>query len=125
MAETKTQTGRITDWLIYDENGVGSYSRENVVQAAGQSITTGSVLAYDESGNIVAFTGATGVANEAVGIAVNDVVTIAGAGINAIVARQARVSPSGLVFGGAITAPQKAAAMASLAKLGIVVANEA
>lgn len=120
VSAVKIEPNRLSDWLFYEEDEIGRYSRDNVVQAANTTLKSGAVVAKDGTGNIVEFTGAAGAANAAVGVVVNDCATGAAVAANVIVARNARVAPAYLLWKTGATEPQKAAAMASLAALGVI-----
>lgn len=120
VSAVKIEPNRLSDWLFYEEDEIGRYSRDNVVQAANTTLKSGAVVMKNGAGEIVEFTGAAGAANAAVGIVVNDCATGAAVAANVIVARTARVVPTYLLWKVGITEPQKAAAMASLAALGII-----
>ena len=125
VSAVKTEPNRLSDWLFYEEDEIGRYSRDNVKQAANTTLKSGAVVAKDGDGNIVEFTGAAGAANAAVGIVVNDLTTGAAPGANVIVSRNARVVPQYLLWKAGTTGPQKTAALASLAALGVITVAQA
>ena len=125
VSAVKTEPNRLSDWLFYEEDEVGRYSRDNVKQAANTTLKSGAVVAKDGDGNIVEFTGAAGAANAAVGIVVNNLSTGATPGANVIVSRHARVIPNYLLWKAGVTDVQKTAALASLAALGVITVAQA
>lgn len=125
VSAVKTEPNCLSDWLFYEEDEIGRYSRDNVKQAANTTLKSGAVVAKDAAGNIVEFTGAAGAANAAVGIVVNDLTTGAAPGANVIVSRNARVVPQYLLWKAGTTEPQKTAALASLAALGVITVAQA
>ncbi len=124
MVNTINQAGRISDWLLYEEDDIGRYSRSNVAQAVSSTLLCGAVVAKNATGEIVEFTGVTGAENAAVGIAVNDLTTGAATSGNVIIERHARIAPSALVWKAGVTDQKKSAALASLAAAGILTVKE-
>lgn len=127
VSTVKQEPGRISDWLLYEEDDIGRYSRDNVVVGQNQTLKCGSVVGYNEAGTeVVEYDDAAPDAAVAAGILVADVTTGAGqtAGC-AIVSRHARINPNALVWKTGLAAPAKANALADLAAKGIVLVKEA
>ena len=99
VSTVKQEPGRISDWLLYEEDDIGRYSRDNVVVGQNQTLKCGSVVGYNEAGTeVVEYDDAAPDAAVAAGILVADVTTGADqtAGC-AIVSRHARINPNALV----------------------------
>jgi hypothetical protein len=118
----KIEEGRLSDWLLYEEDDIGRFSRENVTVDGGQTLKCGSVVGLNAAGTMyveydnVGPDGAT-----AVGIAVNPVTTGVGiTGKTVIIARHARIAMSGLKWAASVDQTAKDAAVADLAANGIV-----
>lgn len=126
VSAVKNEPARLSDWLLYEIDEVGRYSRENITIGANQTLVCGSVVGLNDAGTAyVAYDDTAPDGAVAGGILVEAVTT--GAGETkpaAIVARHARINPKGLAWG-ALAAPAQAAALADLAAKGIVTVTEA
>ncbi len=118
----KIEEGRLSDWLLYEEDDIGRFSRENVTVDGGQTLKCGSVVGLNAAGTMyveydnVGPDGAT-----AVGIAINPVATGIGiTGKTVIIARHARIAMSGLTWAASVDQTAKDAAVVDLAAKGIV-----
>ncbi len=127
VSAVKNEPGRLSDWLLYEEDEIGRFSRDNVVVAANQTLKCGSVVGYNDAGTqVVEYDDAAPDGVAAAGILVADVTTGAGqTATAAIVARHARINPNALVWKTGLGAPAKANALADLAAKGIVLVSEA
>lgn len=127
VSAVKPEPGRLSDWLLYEEDEIGRFSRDNVVVAQNQTLKRGSVVGYNDAGTqVVEYDDAAPDGAVAAGILVADVTTGAGqTAAAAIVARQARINPNALVWKTGLSAPAKANALADLAAKGIVLVTEA
>jgi len=100
------------------------YSRERVTLAAGHNLTLGTVVATDTAtGKIAPLDPSdTGSLNQATGVLINDCDATSADNPDAlVVVRHAVVLRDALIWPAAITAEQKAAAIAQLRDLGILV----
>lgn len=117
----KIEPGRLSDWLLYEENGIGSFSRDIVTVAANQTLKCGSPVAYNEAGTqVVEYDNTDPDGEVVVGILTEDVTTGATPVKSTIVARQARIAPSGLVWKTGMLDADKNAGLADLRALGII-----
>lgn len=106
---------RVADFMLSESNGYRS--RAGVTIAASQNLKSGQILAA--SGGNYSAAAADGTA---AGICYGPVTTGSGETVKATaILRDAEVRGSSLVFASGITAPQKAAQIATLATLGIIV----
>lgn len=121
----KTEPKRQSDWLIYEEDQIGRYSRDNVVIAANQTLSDGHVVGKNAGGEIVEYDNTDPDGGAAVGILVHGVSTGASVGKGVIIARHAMIAVSGLTFKTGLAAPDQTAALADLKALGILVRAEA
>lgn len=113
----KVESPALSAWLVWEQDGIGQYSREVVTVAASQTLVCGSVIGLNGGGQAVEFDGAV----TAIGVVITPVTT--GVGETAkclVIRRQARITSAKLQWKTAITAPQKTAAIASLAAAGIL-----
>jgi hypothetical protein len=100
------------------------YSRERVTLAAGHNLTLGTVVATDTAtGKIAPLDPSdTGSRNQATGVLINDCDATSADNPDAlVVVRHAVVLRDALIWPAAITAEQKAAAIAQMRDLGILV----
>lgn len=120
-----TEQNRLGDWLKWEEDNL--YSREQVIIASGQNLTTGTVVGrITANGKITQLAPAANDGSEnAVGVLLSDVDASGGDKPGVIIAREAIVSAAGLVWPAGITGPQKAEAIAELKALGILVRDAA
>lgn len=100
MTIWKTEGNVNSDWLVYEDDDAGRYSRENVVIAASQTVKAGQPLEWADAGKTSAIAMVDGTAgNGFAGIAVSDVTTAAGQTVKAaVIARHARVVFEKLYF---------------------------
>ena len=112
-------------WLANELDGNHRPSRENVVVAASQELTDGTVVSLNANGQAQIYAGVTD--EVAAGIFVGDAVTtgagVTGAGV--IVARTAKVVAENLTFKSGLTTAKQTAALADLAKLRITTVRSA
>ena len=112
-------------WLANELDGNHRPSRENVVVAASQELTDGTVVSLNANGQAQIYAGVTD--EVAAGIFVGDAVTtgagVTGAGV--IVARTAKVVAENLTFKSGLTTAKQTAALAGLAKLHITTVRSA
>ncbi|KRG65810.1 hypothetical protein ABB27_14675 [Stenotrophomonas terrae] len=116
----QTEKNRTGDFLLSEGNG--SYSRENIIVASGQNLEAGTVLGtITASGEAVGLDLAADDGSEvATGILwANTNATDADTAAVAI-ARAAEVKADALIWPAGVTVPQKTAAIAQLAELGVV-----
>lgn len=127
VSPVKNEPGRLSDWLLFEEDEIGRYSRDNVVVAANQTLKCGSVVGYNDAGTqVLEYDDVAPDGIAAVGILVNDVTTLAGqTADNAIVTRYARINANALVWKTGLSAGAKANALADLAARGIILVREA
>lgn len=125
VTPTKVE-GRVnSDWLVYEEDGIGRYSRENLdIQVAdGATIETGTVLEFGDAGKTYAIPMAGAAAKGVAGILVNKLTNPLGSGIvttkQAVLVRFARVSFENLVFAPAEGSGNINAAAVALEAAGI------
>lgn len=121
-----TLSKNLGDVLKYEAPNL--YSREAVVVAAGQNLGIGTVLGKKTSdGKLHALAPAASDGTEtAIGVLATDTdATLIDREDAVLVARHAIVARNGLIWPAGITAPQKAAAVAQLAALGILVRDSA
>ena len=117
-----TQPKDLADLLRFE--GESRYSRERVTLAAGHNLTLGTVIATDTAtGKMAPLDPAdTGSLNQASGVLLNDCdATTADNPDALVVVRHAIVLRDALIWPAAIAAEQKAAAIAQLLDLGILV----
>ena len=126
MVQTVTDNHSVvSDVIAWELEGNHRPSRENVVIAASQDLSNGTVISYNGSGQVQAFGGAT---NEvAAGIYIGDAVTTA-AGQTAkgvIIARDARYAEGKLAYAAGVTNGEKTNAVAALKLLNITAVRSA
>lgn len=122
MGIVKTEPNRNSDWLLYEEDGIGRYSRDNVTVAASQTLVDGTVMGLNAAGTqVVAYDDVGPDGAVAVGILVGNVTTGVGeTKPGVIVTRHARIAPDGLTWSAGLLQPAKDAALADLAAKGIL-----
>lgn len=126
VSVVKNEPGRISDWLLFEEGGIGRYSRDVVTVAANQTLKCGAVVGLNAAGTqVVEYDNVGPDGATAVGIMVEEVITGATTAKGVIVAREARIGPSGLVWNVGLLQADKDAAMADLKAQGIIPAAEA
>ena len=126
VSVVKNEPGRTSDWLLYEEDDIGRYSRDNVVVAANQTLKSGAVVGLNDAGTqVVDYDDASPDGAVALGILVEDVTTGAATTKAAIVTRHAKIAVSGLVWKTGLLQAAKDAALADLRARGILVAAEA
>lgn len=126
MPTTLTESARNAGFILSEANG--NRSRENGTVASGQNLAAGTVLMDNGAGLLTALTAA-GTAGDldgdAVGILLNAVDASDDDVEGAYIARDAEVNGNSLTYPTESTAGgEKAATIASLAMLGIIVRNE-
>ncbi len=117
-----TQPNDLADLLRFEAES--RYSRERMTLAAGNNLTLGAVIATDSAtGKIAPLDPAdTGSLNQASGVLINDCDATSADNPDALaVVRHAIVLRDALIWPESITAEQKAAAIAQLRDLGILV----
>lgn len=114
----KTEGQRVTDWLLYEADGVGNYSRDNVIVAPGLKLTTGTVVSLDSAtGQVGEYKSGAPVQ----GILITSVDTTDGSPQTAaVVSRQARVSLSHIIWPAALSDVDKKAAIDDLYGHGVI-----
>jgi Bacteriophage lambda head decoration protein D len=111
---TLTQGVHAAEHLLYEANG--DRSREKCTVASGQNIAAGRVTAGPLTATIVA-----AVADVATGIMYGPVDATSAAQPGVVNVRDCTVNGDIITFAAGITAPQKAAQVASLAALGVII----
>lgn len=117
-----TQVNDLADLLRFE--GESRYSRERATLAAGHNLMLGTVVATDTATGKIAQLDPNDIGSlaEATGVLLNDCDATAADNPDALVGvRHAIVLRDALIWPAAITAEQKAAAIAQLRKLGILV----
>lgn len=126
MSASKTYTlGKPTSaWLAVELDGNHRPSRENKIVAAGQTLTDGMVVGYDENNHIVQVSESN---TSAVGIFVGDTITTASneTGQGVIVARTAKVVGENLTIPASFSATLQAQVFSALAQLNITLVRSA
>ena len=122
MGPVKIEADVTSDWLLYEEDDIGRYSRQNVVVAVNQTLVDGQVVGVNSSGEIQAYddetvTDAGGAT--AIGILIGSVTTGAATIKGVILARHARVASAKLKWKAGLGSTPKANGLADLALLGI------
>lgn len=126
----KVEPVRISDWLLYEEDDIGRFSRDIVTVAASQTLACGAVVGLNAGGEVIEYDNETVVADNetvvaggdvAVGILTEAVTTGAGVTQKAvIIARHARIAPSMLTWKAGLDGTGKTAGLADLKALGIL-----
>jgi hypothetical protein len=117
----KNEPTRISDWLLYEEDEVGAYSRDNGVVAASQTLACGAVVGVDTTGKYVAYDDVGPDGDVAVGILTAAVTTGVGETAKAvIIARHARVAFTNVVWAAGLSLAAKNAAIADLKAAGVL-----
>lgn len=120
MVQTVTDNhSAVSDVIAWEVEGNHRPSRENVVIAASQDLSNGTVISYNASGQVQIFAGATD--EVAAGIYIGDPV-VTGSGQTAqgvIIARDARFVDGKLVYKSGLSTAKKKEALASLKALHI------
>ena len=130
----QVESGRTSDWLLFENTDIGRYSRENGTVAASQTLKDGQMIgfndagtelvAYDAGTELVAYDDAAPNGAVAVGILVGDCTTGVGETKDVVyVTRHARINANSLYTTG-LAAPAIAAGLADLASRGIVTVRE-
>jgi len=126
VSAVKNEPGRASDWLLYEEDEIGRYSRDVVTVAANQTLKCGAVVGLNAAGTEVVEYDNTGPdGGVVVGIMAEEVITGAATVKGVIIARHAKVAPSGLVWKTGLLQADKDAAMADLKAAGIIASAEA
>ena len=120
FSAVKTQPARISDWLQYEEDELGRYSRDIVTLAPNQTLASGTPLSVGTGTGMVAYDNATTGATVATAILVDAVVVGATAVKAAAIVRHAKVAKDGLSWKSTVDGTGKTAGMADLATLGII-----
>jgi hypothetical protein len=126
VSAIKSEPVRTSDWLLYEEDEIGRYSRDNVTVGSSQVLKAGAVVGLNAAGNqVIEYDNVDPDGGVAIGIIVEDVTTGVGeTKKSVIVARLARVVFEQLVWKAGLTGADKLAGMADLAGKGIVTVNE-
>jgi len=127
VSAVKNEPGRASDWLLYEEDEIGRYSRDVVTVAANQTLKCGAVVGLNAAGTEVVEYDNTDLdgGGVVVGIMAEEVITGAATVKGVIIARHAKVAPSGLVWKTGLLQADKDAAMADLKAAGIIASAEA
>ena len=121
----QVESGRTSDWLLFENTDIGRYSRENGTVAASQTLKDGQMIGFNDAGTeLVAYDDAAPNGAVAVGILVGDCTTGVGETKDVVyVTRHARINANSLYTTG-LAAPAIAAGLADLASRGIVTVRE-
>ena len=112
---------RISDWLLYEEDGIGRFSRDIVPVAASPALACGAVVALDANGAVVEYDPDDAATAPAAGIITEAVTTGATESVKAvIIARHARIVPDQLTWKAGTGEADRHAALSALSALGIV-----
>jgi hypothetical protein len=126
VSAVKNEPGRASDWLLYEEDEIGRYSRDIVTVAANQTLKCGAIVSLNaDSTEVVEYDNTDTEAGAAVGIMAEEVITGADTVKGVIIARHAKVAPSGLVWKTGLSPADKFAAMLDLKAKGIIASAEA
>jgi len=126
VSAVKNEPGRASDWLLYEEDEIGRYSRDVVTVAANQTLKCGAVVGLNAAGTeVVEYDNTDPDGGVVVGIMAEEVITGAATVKGVIIARHAKVAPSGLVWKTGLLQTDKDAAMADLKAAGIIASAEA
>ncbi len=121
----KTEPNRRSDWLLYEEDELGRYSRDIVTVAPNQVLVSGTVLGLNAAGTQVgAYDNVGPDFAAAVGVLVEDITTGASPAKGVMLARHAKIAPSGLTWAAGLVDADKTQAYADLKALGILLATE-
>jgi hypothetical protein len=121
MPTVKNEPGRISDWLLSEDDGHGRYSRDIITLAPNTVFKNGQVLGLNAAGTQgVVYDNVGPDGAQAVGILTEDVTTTTLPVKAAMVARHARIAPSGLVWAAGLVQVDKDAALADLKALGLI-----
>ena len=119
----KVEPGRLSDWLLYEEDEIGRFSRDIVTVAINQTLKNGSVVGVNAAGEVMEYdneTATTAGGAVAVGIMCEDVTTTSATKKSVMVARHARIGTAALVWKTGLVTQDKTDAMADLAARFIV-----
>lgn len=119
----KVEPVRISDWLLYEEDDIGRFSRDIVTVAVSQTLACGAVVGLNAGGEVIEYDNETVAAggDVAVGILTEAVTTSATVTQKAvIIARHARIAPSMLTWKAGLDGTGKTAGLADLKALGIL-----
>lgn len=126
VSAVKNEPGRASDWLLYEEDEIGRYSRDVVTVAANQTLKCGAVVGLNAAGTqVVEYDNTDPDGGAAVGIMAEEVITGADTVKGVIIARHAKIAPSGLVWKTGLLQADKDAALADLKAKGIIASAEA
>lgn len=126
VSAVKNEPGRASDWLLYEEDEIGRYSRDVVTVAANQTLKCGAVVGLNADGNqVVEYDNTDPEGGIAVGIMAEEVITGADTVKGVIIARHAKVALSGLVWKTGLSQADKFAAMSALKAKGFTASDEA
>lgn len=126
VSAVKNEPGRASDWLLYEEDEIGRYSRDVVTVAANQTLKCGAVVGLNADGTeVVEYDNTDPDSGAAVGIMAEEVITGAATVKGVIIARHAKVALSGLVWKTGLPQANKFAAMVDLKARGFTASDEA
>ena len=131
VTAVKTELGRISDWLLYENCDIGRYSRDNVniTVPANTTYLSGTVLGKNAAGTLyIEYDNVDPDGGAAAGILAEPVTNTTGGSLTikgAAVVREARIAPSGLIYKSGLVDADKIAALADLKALGILTVPEA
>jgi hypothetical protein len=123
VSAVKTEPGRLSDWLLFESDEIGRYSRDVVTVATNQTLKSGAVVGLNAAGEVMEYDNETATSAGgavAVGIIGEDVTTTSATKKSFMVARHARVAPSGLVWKTGLLTADKDAAWVDLKAVGII-----
>lgn len=123
VSAVKTEPGRLSDWLLYEVDEVGRYSRDIVTVAINQTLNSGAVVGVNAAGEVMEYDNETATSAGgavATGIIGEDVTTTSATKKSFTIARHARIAPSGLVWKAGLVTQDKTDAMVDLAARGII-----
>jgi hypothetical protein len=126
VSAVKTEPVRISDWLLYEEDEIGRYSRDNVTVGPSQTLLSGAVVGVNAAGTqVIEYDNVDPDGGIAIGILLDPVTTGPTETKKAvIVARHARVATERLIWKAGLNAADKLAGLADLSLKGIVTVNE-
>lgn len=130
VSAVKTEPGRISDWLLWEQDGIGRFSRDDISISVPANTTyySGMVLGKNAAGTLfVEYDNVDPDGGSAAGILAENLVNNSGSAVTlkgAAVVRTARIAPSGLIWKAGLVQGDKDAALADLKTLGIVTVAE-
>lgn len=131
VSAVRTELGRISDWLLFENCDVGRYSRDNIdiTVPANTTYLSGVVLGKNAAGTLyVEYDNVDPDGGAAAGILAEPVSNTTGGSLTikgVAVVRHARIAPKGLIYKTGLVDADKIAALADLKALGILTVAEA